>query len=79
MGTQKRIADLLGVSPACVSQWNRGVRKVPPRLCRAIEQFTKGAVTREELRPDIYGEPCYPNKNIQPTGSVSENPEGKTE
>ncbi|MEW5250584.1 helix-turn-helix domain-containing protein [Microbulbifer sp. 2201CG32-9] len=55
VGTQKKIADMLEIPPACVSQWCKGVRKVPPRHCRRIEQATSGAVTRYDLRPDIFG------------------------
>ncbi|MFS1525345.1 transcriptional regulator [Microbulbifer sp. 2304DJ12-6] len=55
LGTQKKIADMLKIPPACVSQWYRGARKVPPRHCRRIEQATNGVVTRYDLRPDIFG------------------------
>lgn len=48
---------MLEIPPACVSQWCNGVRKVPPRHCRRIEQATDGAVTASDLRPDIFGDP----------------------
>jgi len=57
IGTQKKVADLVGVPPACVSQWCNGIRKVPPRHCRVIECATNGRITRYDLRPDIFGEP----------------------
>ena len=56
VGSQKELARLLEVSPSFVSQWAIGVRRVPPTLCRKIEQITDGAVTCSELRPDIFGE-----------------------
>ncbi|MEW5248642.1 helix-turn-helix domain-containing protein [Microbulbifer discodermiae] len=55
VGTQKKVADMLKIPPACVSQWCNGVRGVPPRHCRRIEQATNGVVTRYDLRPDIFG------------------------
>jgi len=40
-----------------VSQWETGAVKVPPERWSAIERVTDGAVTREELRPDIFAQP----------------------
>lgn len=53
-GGRKRLADLIEVTPQFVWQMERGVRPVPPKLCQRIEQATGGAVTREQLRPDIF-------------------------
>lgn len=43
-----------------VSQWlrpgTRTGRPVPPKQCVRIEQLTRGAVTRRELRPDDWRE-----------------------
>lgn len=47
---RKILADLLGVSVAAIGNWK--VRGVPVEHCFAIEQATKGAVTRKDLRPD---------------------------
>jgi DNA-binding transcriptional regulator YdaS (Cro superfamily) len=55
VGTQKALAEQIGVPPACVSQWVNGVRKVPASRCLAIEQATNGAVTRYELLPEVFG------------------------
>ena len=35
-----------------VSKW----LEVPPEHCRAIEEITRGEVTRYDLRPDVFGE-----------------------
>jgi len=51
-GSQKLLADLVGVSPYNVNQWASGVRPVPIEKCVAIERVTNGAVTRKDLRPD---------------------------
>lgn len=56
MGAQNRLADAVGVSKAFVNQWMKGDRPVPAERCRAIESATNGAVTRYELRPDVFGE-----------------------
>jgi DNA-binding transcriptional regulator YdaS (Cro superfamily) len=50
VGGRKILADLLGVSVAAIGNWK--VRGVPVEHCFAIEQATKGEVTRKDLRPD---------------------------
>jgi DNA-binding transcriptional regulator YdaS (Cro superfamily) len=54
-GTQRVLADLLDIHPSMISQIANGRRKVPARMCRKIELLTGGAVTRYDLRPDIFG------------------------
>jgi DNA-binding transcriptional regulator YdaS (Cro superfamily) len=54
-GLQRQIALTLGISPVLISQWSSGSRQVPAERCVPIEKATKGAVTRYELRPDIFG------------------------
>lgn len=50
IGSQKALADLLGVSPQAVWAWiNRG--SIPATYCAAIEKATCGKVTRNLLRP----------------------------
>lgn len=51
--TGKDFADALGVPPPLLSQWRTGVRPVPAERCPSIERETGGAVTCEELRPDV--------------------------
>jgi len=53
--TQEALAERIGVSQGFVSQLARGVRPVPPGLCRRIEEATDGAVTCHSLRPDVFG------------------------
>lgn len=54
VGSQKRLADLLKIKSPSISQWrDRG--QVPADRCLAIETATAGAVTRYELRPDVFG------------------------
>jgi len=51
-GSPSRLAELLGVTPAAISEWTSGRRPVSVRRCVQIESITGGAVTRQELRPD---------------------------
>lgn len=55
VGTQQQLADVLGIKSPSITEWHK--RKVPVERCAAIEQATDGAVTRQELRPDVFGEP----------------------
>jgi DNA-binding transcriptional regulator YdaS (Cro superfamily) len=52
VGSFKALADILGVTKGAVHQWMAPGRKVPIEHCTAIEQATKGRVTRQMLRPD---------------------------
>lgn len=54
------LAEKLGVRQSVVSNWRtRGASpRVPAERCIAIEHATGGAVTRQELRPDVFGEPA---------------------
>jgi DNA-binding transcriptional regulator YdaS (Cro superfamily) len=52
-GRNADLARLLGITPAAISQWVR----VPYRRALQIEARTAGRVTREELRPDLFGAP----------------------
>ena len=64
-GNQARLAELVGVNPMAVSHWKS--RKVPASRCMAIEVATDGRVTRQDLRPDIFGEVV----NVSPAHEVS--------
>ena len=57
VGSQKELADQLGVHPSFISQMANDLRRGPPTLCRKIQGLTNGAVTCSQLRPDIFGEP----------------------
>lgn len=52
-GTLQALGDKLGVSRQVVWKWARTGRPPAERVL-AIEAATSGAVTRYELRPDIY-------------------------
>ncbi|GAB2879203.1 transcriptional regulator [Microbulbifer echini] len=74
VGTQARLAELLGVTQGMVSAWSTGRKKVAPHWCSQIERATDKTVTRYELRPDIFGEPVYTNTPVQATGGGNESP-----
>lgn len=51
-GGEANLARALGITPQAVNQWNIA----PATRCIAIEQACNSAVTREQLRPDLYPE-----------------------
>ncbi|MGE3346074.1 MAG: YdaS family helix-turn-helix protein [Ramlibacter sp.] len=51
-GRQAALAAHLGMKPPTVSDWGAGQKQIPLVHCPAIQEFTGGAVTCEELRPD---------------------------
>ena len=55
--SQVATARIVGVSPQAVSEILRRGKRVPAEWCLPIETATAGAVTRHDLRPDL-----YPNK-----------------
>ena len=52
--SQVAVARAVGVSPQAVSEILRRGKRVPAEWCLALEQATGGAVTRHDLRPDLY-------------------------
>jgi DNA-binding transcriptional regulator YdaS (Cro superfamily) len=51
-GRRVRLAEHLKVKPPVVSEWVTGKRPVPIVHGAAIEQFTNGQVTRQDLFPN---------------------------
>lgn len=49
------LAKAIGVKPQFVAALSRGQRPVPSSRCLSIEIATNGAVTRYDLRPDVFG------------------------
>lgn len=49
----KQLAGDICVPAPLISQWRKCTRPVPAERCPAIERATAGAVTCEELRPDV--------------------------
>ncbi|HEY6021834.1 MAG TPA: helix-turn-helix domain-containing protein [Candidatus Paceibacterota bacterium] len=55
LGGVTELANAIGVSSQVVTNW-RARGRVPAEWCRAVEESTKGGVTRYDLRPDVFGE-----------------------
>ena len=54
MGGVGKLATAIGLRQNVVGNWRmRG--QVPAERCVAIEKATAGAVTRHDLRPDVFG------------------------
>lgn len=53
VGSQLRLAKLLGVSKGALSQWKLEGRNVPCEYCGPIERLTGGRVDCETLRSDV--------------------------
>ena len=53
-GSQSRLADSLGLSFQHIQQWRRAGR-VPAERVLSVEAAVNGAVTRYQLRPDVFG------------------------
>ena len=51
-GSQRNLADKIGITPVLISQWANALRPVPPERCVEIERVTEGEVSRKDLRPD---------------------------
>ena len=60
--SQVAVARAVGVSPQAVSEILRRGRRVPAEWCLALEQATGGAVTRHDLRPDLYPPDLHPKQ-----------------
>lgn len=54
LGGQSATARALGVSQPNVYYWLHQAKVVPAEYAIPIELATKGAVTRHDLRPDLY-------------------------
>jgi DNA-binding transcriptional regulator YdaS (Cro superfamily) len=54
-GSLYRLSKVLGLTTNAVYQWEtKGI--VPMRHLKTIEQLTEGRVTRQFMRPDIFGD-----------------------
>jgi len=63
MGSQKKLAEAIGVTPGRVWQWihqpELSRNRIAPDKCNLIEKATNGQVRREQLRPDIFAPVSY--------------------
>lgn len=72
-GSEKALADWLGVTKAAVWQWKQEGRRTPIEHCPEIERRTCGAVTRRDLRPNdwqqIWPELAQPSTQTKEVGN----------
>lgn len=59
--SQQAFAEQVGVTQSRVSQWIAG-DPVPVERWNKIENVTSGAVTRYDLRPDVFGQAPIPTE-----------------
>ncbi len=57
VGSRKALAESLGVTTGAVGHWCAGARVPDPVQCWRIQDLTKGTVTKESLRPDVFLHP----------------------
>jgi DNA-binding transcriptional regulator YdaS (Cro superfamily) len=57
VGGQSELARRIGKTQGHISSWLRREGKVPAECALAVEGACEGAVTRYDLRPDIFGPP----------------------
>lgn len=57
IGNQTATAAVVKRTPQAVSEIVRRGKAVPAEWCLPIEEATQGQVTRQHLRPDLFGEP----------------------
>jgi DNA-binding transcriptional regulator YdaS (Cro superfamily) len=55
-GSMRKLAWMLGLAPASVSNWGRKGKGIPLDRVLEVEEATK--VPREELRPDVFRRDC---------------------
>jgi len=51
---QITMAKALGISKGLMSCYVNGIYQIPPLRAKQIEALTKGEITRQMLRPDIF-------------------------
>ena len=54
-GSQARLAEAIGLSQQGVSYLLNGAPTISAEISIAIDRLTNGEVSKEELRPDIFG------------------------
>lgn len=55
-GSLYRLAMLLGIRETAIYQWKARCKGIPIKHLRKIVELSDGRLTREMLRPDIFGE-----------------------
>lgn len=56
-GSQKKLAVAVGLSQQGISYLLKTATRVSAETAVAIDRFTNGEVSKEQLRPDLFGSP----------------------
>lgn len=54
IGSQSLLAKKLGVHRTTVNSWIHGRNQIPAETAIRIEKLTNSAITRKDLRPDLF-------------------------
>lgn len=54
--SQGQFSKQIGVSQGLIWQWLEGKTRITAERAKEIEEKTGGEITRQDLRPDIFGE-----------------------
>ena len=57
-------AERLGVSVPAVYHWCSGRRRISAELAVEIERVSEGALSRADLRPDLFSRPSSPSSVV---------------
>jgi DNA-binding transcriptional regulator YdaS (Cro superfamily) len=75
-GRTAQLAAAIGMHPVLISQWAHNARPVPSEHCPQLERATEGAVTCEEMRPDVtwvrIPDPDWPHPQGRPLLDVAQ-------
>ena len=55
-GSLYRLAMLLGIRETAIYQWKARCKGIPIKHLRKIVELSEGRLTREMLRPDLFGD-----------------------
>lgn len=53
-GSQRALADAIGISQQSISYLVTDAKKVPAEVAVAIDKYTEGEVSKSDLRPDLW-------------------------
>lgn len=57
LGSQSKLAEAMGCSQQQISYLLKEAKGMTAEMAIAVERATDGEVSRETLRPDIFGQP----------------------
>ncbi len=78
INSQRLLAHKVGVHPSLVCQWLSGKTAITAEKAIQIERATNGAVTREELRPDIFLRDGISHRSGLRPAELASSPRGST-